>query len=68
MAELPLYIPYTVVALLLYFVRYVRGYMKSAAEIVNKILHLRVKVMSHRASVKHDIKVCDFCPIIIYPT
>ena len=35
-------------------------------EIVNKILHLWVKVMSHRgeASMKHDIKVCDFCPII----
>ena len=35
-------------------------------EIVNKILHLRVKVMSHcgEALVKHDRKVCDFCPII----
>ena len=35
-------------------------------EIVNKILHLWVKVMSHRgeASVKHDRKVYDFCPII----
>ena len=35
-------------------------------EIVNKILHLWVKVMSHRreASMKHDRKVCDFCPII----
>ena len=35
-------------------------------EIVNKILHLWVKVMSHRgeASMKHDGKVCDFCPII----
>ena len=34
--------------------------------IVNKILHLWVKVMSHRgeASMKHDRKVCDFCPII----
>ena len=35
-------------------------------EIVNKILHLWVKVMSHRgkASMKHDRKVCDFRPII----
>ena len=35
-------------------------------EIVNKILHLWVKVMSHRgeASMKHNRKVCDFCPII----
>ena len=35
-------------------------------EIVNKILHLWVKVMSHRgeASMKHDRKVCNFCPII----
>ena len=35
-------------------------------EIVNKNLHLRVKVMSHRgeASVKRERKVCDFCPII----
>ena len=35
-------------------------------EIVNKILHSQVKVISHRceASVKGDIKVCDFCPII----
>ena len=38
-------------------------------EIVNKILHLWVKVMSHRgeASMKHDRKVCDFCPIITPP-
>ena len=30
------------------------------------ILHSQVKVISHRreASVKRDIKVCDFCPII----
>ena len=35
-------------------------------EIVNKILHLWVRVMSHHgeASVKHDRKVSDFCPII----
>ena len=35
-------------------------------EIVSKILHSQVKVISHRreASVKRDIKVCDFCPII----
>ena len=35
-------------------------------EIVNKILHSRVKVMSHHgeALVKCDKKVCDFCPII----
>ena len=35
-------------------------------EIVNKILHLWVKVMSHRgeASMKHNRKVRDFCPII----
>ena len=35
-------------------------------EIVNKILHLWVKMMSHcgEASMKHDRKVCDFCPII----
>ena len=35
-------------------------------EIVNKILQLWVKVMSHHggASMKHDRKVCDFCPII----
>ena len=35
-------------------------------DIANKILHLRVKVMSHRgeASMKHDRKVCEFCPII----
>ena len=35
-------------------------------EIVSKILHLWVKVMSHRGevSVKHDRKVYDFCPII----
>ena len=35
-------------------------------EIVNKILHSQVKVMSHcgEASVKCDKKVCDFCPII----
>ena len=35
MAVLPLYIPYTVfmVALLLYFVRYVNGYMKSFPDI-----------------------------------
>ena len=34
-------------------------------EIVNKILHSRVKVMSHRgeASVKRDRKVCDICSI-----
>ena len=35
-------------------------------EIVNKILHSQVKVMSHcgEASMKRDREVCDFCPII----
>ena len=39
-------------------------------EIVNKILHLRVKVMSHRgeASAKHDRKVRDFCLILSHLT
>ena len=39
-------------------------------EIVNKILQLWVKVMSHHgeASMKHDRKVCDFCPILTIPS